>query len=230
LRRPRRLRSLGTGAPDTLPPASQPYGTQSQIPIGVRLTRDGSSASMECASAFGRYKSPPGRRSTVCSAALTQTLPSRACSRSGVVTAVLSHVLPACERQHDDSGPADAEHGVMPELARLDRRRGEHVNHDVVDRHVEVFQSARHPHRPGFVTEVTPNFPGGSHRFQAFVPCAAGRGDMVRALRAVTRGCVPADHLAHPGPSGASSRPASSPWLRTPALSKIRLDAPPSPT
>jgi hypothetical protein len=44
-----------------------------------------------------------------------------------VVAAVLSHVLPASERQHDDSGPADAEHGVMSELARLDRCRRQYV-------------------------------------------------------------------------------------------------------
>src|SRR5882757_11391625 len=46
-----------------------------------------------------------------------------------------------------------------------------------------------------------------------------------RAVADVLRECgpVPADHLAHPGPSGASSRPASSPRLRTPALSKIDL-------
>jgi hypothetical protein len=44
-----------------------------------------------------------------------------------VVAAVLSHVLPASERQHDDSGPADAEHGVMSELARLDRCRRKYV-------------------------------------------------------------------------------------------------------
>ena len=45
--------------------------------------------------------------------------------------------------------------------------------------------------------------------------------DMVRALRAAIRRCMPAGQLAHPGLGGASSRPASSPRLRTPALSKI---------